>query len=104
MFYREVGQFKTSYTADSQVFPILQDKIGIIAMLVIAYLIIPLSANDFFITTVMIPFLVFSLATIGLNILVGYTGQLSLGTGAFCSPSLPSNARMISSRVAGLHR
>ena len=83
MFYREVGQFKTSYTADSQVFPILQDKIGIIAMLVIAYLIIPLSANDFFITTVMIPFLVFSLATIGLNILVGYTGQLSLGTGAF---------------------
>ena len=31
----------------------------------------------------MIPFLVFTLATIGLNILVGYTGQLSLGTGAF---------------------
>ncbi len=83
MFYREVGQFKTNYTADSQVFPILQDKIGIIAMLVIAYLVIPLAGNDFFITTVMIPFLVFTLATIGLNILVGYTGQLSLGTGAF---------------------
>lgn len=83
MFYREVGQFKTNYTADSQVFPILQDKIGIIAMLVIAYVIIPMAGNDFFITTVMIPFLVFTLATIGLNILVGYTGQLSLGTGAF---------------------
>ncbi|MEM9472094.1 MAG: branched-chain amino acid ABC transporter permease [Pseudomonadota bacterium] len=83
MFYREVGQFKTNYTADSQVFPILQDKIGIIAMLVIAYVVIPAAGNDFFITTVMIPFLVFSLATIGLNILVGYTGQLSLGTGAF---------------------
>ena len=83
MFYREVGQFKTNYTDDSQVFPILQDKIGIIAMLVIAYLVIPMAGNDFFITTVMIPFLVFSLATIGLNILVGYTGQLSLGTGAF---------------------
>ncbi|MGI9514571.1 MAG: branched-chain amino acid ABC transporter permease [Anderseniella sp.] len=83
MFYREVGQFKTNYAADSQVFPILQDKIGIIAMLVIAYLVIPMAGNDFFITTVMIPFLVFSLATIGLNILVGYTGQLSLGTGAF---------------------
>ncbi len=83
MFYREVGQFKTNYTADSQVFPILQDKIGIIAMLMIAYVVIPAAGNDFFITTVMIPFLVFSLATIGLNILVGYTGQLSLGTGAF---------------------
>lgn len=83
MFYREVGQFKTNYTADSQVFPILQDKLGIIAMLVIAYVIIPMAGNDFFITTVMIPFLVFTLATIGLNILVGYTGQLSLGTGAF---------------------
>ena len=83
MFYREVGQFKTNYTADSQVFPILQDKIGIISMLVIAYVVIPLAGNDFFITTVMIPFLVFTLATIGLNILVGYTGQLSLGTGAF---------------------
>jgi branched-chain amino acid transport system permease protein len=32
---------------------------------------------------VMIPFLVFSLAAIGLNILTGYTGLLSLGTGAF---------------------
>jgi branched-chain amino acid transport system permease protein len=83
MFYREVGQFKTNYTADSQVFPILQDKLGIIAMLVIAYVVIPMAGNDFFITTVMIPFLVFTLATIGLNILVGYTGQLSLGTGAF---------------------
>ncbi len=83
MFYREVGQFKTSYTADSQVFPILQDKLAIIAMLVIAYVVIPMAGNDFFITTVMIPFLVFTLATIGLNILVGYTGQLSLGTGAF---------------------
>lgn len=83
MFYREAGQFKTNYTTDSQVFPILQDKLGIIAMLVIAYVVIPLAGNDFFITTVMIPFLVFTLATIGLNILVGYTGQLSLGTGAF---------------------
>ncbi len=31
----------------------------------------------------MIPFLIFSLAAIGLNLLTGYTGLLSLGTGAF---------------------
>ena len=44
---------------------------------------IPLLGSDFFITTVMIPFLVFALAAIGLNLLTGYAGQLSLGTGGF---------------------
>ncbi len=83
MFYREVGQFKTNYTADSQVFPILQDKFAIIAMLVIAFVFVPAFGGEFFLKSIMIPFLIFTLATIGLNILVGYTGQLSLGTGAF---------------------
>src|SRR5437016_10896963 len=83
MLYREAGQFKTSYTSDQAVFPILQDRIGIGVILAIAYLVIPLSANDFVINAVMIPFLIFSLASIGLNLLTGYTGLLSLGTGAF---------------------
>jgi branched-chain amino acid transport system permease protein len=83
MLYRETGQFKTTYTSDSQVFPILQDKIGLIAMLLIAFLVVPVFGSEFFVKTVMTPFLIFTLATIGLNILVGYTGQLSLGTGAF---------------------
>src|SRR5205085_12029564 len=73
----------TSYTSDQAVFPILQDRIGIRVILAIAYLVIPLSANDFVINAVMIPFLIFSLASIGLNLLTGYTGLLSLGTGAF---------------------
>ncbi len=83
MLYRETGQFKTDYVADSQVFPILQDKVGIAAILAVAFVLIPLFGNDFFLNSIMIPFLIFALATIGLNILVGYTGQLSLGTGAF---------------------
>jgi branched-chain amino acid transport system permease protein len=83
MFYREVGQFKTNYSSDSQVFPILQDKIGIFAMLVVAFVFVPMFGSEFFLNSIMIPFLIFTLATIGLNILVGYTGQLSLGTGAF---------------------
>jgi branched-chain amino acid transport system permease protein len=83
MLYREVGQFKTSYSADQAVFPILQDRMGLAAILFIAFAVIPVFGNDFLINSVMIPFLVFALATIGLNILVGYTGQLSLGTGAF---------------------
>jgi branched-chain amino acid transport system permease protein len=82
VFYRETGQFKTTYASDMAVFPIRQDRIGIALILIIA-LIIPFVANDFIITSVMIPFLVFSLAAIGLNILTGYTGLISLGTGAF---------------------
>jgi branched-chain amino acid transport system permease protein len=83
MFYREAGQFKTSYAADMAVFPVLQDRIGLGVILVVAFVVLPLFGNDFLINAVMIPFLVFSLAAIGLNILTGYTGLLSLGTGAF---------------------
>lgn len=83
MFYREAGQFKTSYAADMAVFPILQDKIGIALILAAAFLVIPLTGSAFFLSVVMIPFLVFSLAAIGLNLLTGYTGLLSLGTAGF---------------------
>ena len=83
MLYREAGQFKTSYAADMAVFPILQDRIGIVVILAVAFVVIPLTGNDFIINAVMIPFLIFALAAIGLNLLTGYTGQLSLGTGAF---------------------
>jgi branched-chain amino acid transport system permease protein len=83
MLYREVGQYKTSYQADMAMFPILQDRIGIAAILLIAFVAIPLTGNDFLLNAVMIPFLVFSLAAIGLNLLTGYTGLVSLGTGAF---------------------
>src|SRR5690349_20062146 len=83
MLYREAGQFKTSYASDFAVFPILQDRIGIAVILAFAFVIIPLTGNDFLVNAVMIPFLIFSLAAIGLNLLTGYTGLLSLGTGAF---------------------
>src|SRR5580693_10666337 len=65
------------------VFPILQDRIGIGVILLVAFVVIPLIGNDFLLQAVMIPFLIFSLAAIGLNLLTGYTGLLSLGTGAF---------------------
>ncbi len=82
MFYREVGQFKTTYAADQAIFPIVQDRIGLAVIAAIA-LAVPFVANDDFLASIMIPVLIFSLAAIGLNILTGYAGQLSLGTGAF---------------------
>ena len=83
MLYREVGQYKTNYAADMAVFPILQDRIGMAVILGIAFVGFPLFANTFVLNAVMIPFLIFALAAIGLNLLTGYTGLLSLGTGAF---------------------
>lgn len=82
MLYRETGQFKTSYASDQSVFPILQDRIGVIVIIAAAYA-LAFVGNDFVINAVMTPFLIYSLAAIGLNILTGYTGQLSLGSGAF---------------------
>ncbi len=83
MLYREAGQFKTNYRDDSAIFPILQDRMAIIFYLAVAFIVVPLFGSDFFINSIMIPFLIFTLAAIGLNILTGYTGQISLGTGAF---------------------
>ncbi|WP_150286270.1 branched-chain amino acid ABC transporter permease [Rhabdaerophilum calidifontis] len=83
MLYRETGQFKKTYAADMAVFPILQDRIGLAVILVVAAGFIPAFGSNFFLSSVMIPFLVFSLAAMGLNIITGYTGLISLGTGAF---------------------
>jgi branched-chain amino acid transport system permease protein len=83
MFYRENGQFKTTYRADQQILPIAQDRIAMLVLLAIAFAVVPLLASDYFFRAILIPFLIFSLAAIGVNILVGYCGQISLGSGAF---------------------
>jgi branched-chain amino acid transport system permease protein len=83
MFYRENGQFKTSYRKDQQIFPILQDRIAIALLLLVAFALVPMLASDYFFRAILIPFLIFSLAAVGVNILVGYCGQISLGSGAF---------------------
>ena len=83
MLYREAGQFKTSYAADQSLFPIAQDKWGILLLLAFALFAVPFLANEYMLNSILVPFLVFSLAAIGLNILTGYCGQLSLGTGGF---------------------
>src|SRR3982751_378692 len=83
MLYREAGQFKSTYAADQAVFLLVQDRIGIAAILLIAFVVMPVTGGSFLNQAIMIPFLIFSLAAIGLNILAGYTGLVSLGTGAF---------------------
>ncbi|MDP7624989.1 MAG: branched-chain amino acid ABC transporter permease [Rhodospirillales bacterium] len=83
MFYREAGQFKTRYAADQAIFPIAEDRWCVIAFVLFAYLGVPLFAEEYLLQAILIPVLTFSLAAVGLNILTGYCGQLSLGTGGF---------------------
>ncbi len=83
MLYREAGDFKASYVADSQTFPIRFDRYGYFAILAIAFLLVPFMINDYWANSIVVPFLIYTIAALGLNILIGYCGQLSLGTGAF---------------------
>jgi branched-chain amino acid transport system permease protein len=83
MLYRESGDFKTSYAQDQQTFPIYFDRISYFAMLATAILIVPFLLNDYWTNAVILPFLIYSIAAIGLNILTGYCGQVSLGSGGF---------------------
>ncbi len=83
MLYRENGQFKTSYRADQQIFPIAQDRIFLLLLLAVAFIAVPAVASDYMFRAILIPFVIMSLAALGVNILVGYCGQISLGSGAF---------------------
>ena len=83
MLYRTAGQFKTSYVGDQALFPVRQDARLLVIILIFAWIVFPLTANEFAFQTLLIPILIYSLAALGLNILTGYAGQLSLGTAAF---------------------
>ncbi len=82
MFYRENGQFKTSYPADQQIFAIDQDRWAILSLVILAF-VVPLLVDEYMLRAILIPFLILALAAIGVNILVGYCGQISLGSGGF---------------------
>jgi branched-chain amino acid transport system permease protein len=83
MLYRENGQFKSSYAADQQMLPILQDRVFMAALLVFAFAGVPFIAGDYLFLSILIPFLILTIAAIGLNLLVGYCGQISIGHAAF---------------------
>ncbi|MCP5076353.1 MAG: branched-chain amino acid ABC transporter permease, partial [Rhodobacteraceae bacterium] len=83
MLYREAGVFKTSYAKDQETFPIPFDKAGYFLALIVAFGVIPFLINDYWANAILLPFLIYAIAAIGLNILTGYCGQVSLGSGGF---------------------
>jgi branched-chain amino acid transport system permease protein len=83
VIYREAGQFKTSYASDQAIFPIVQDRVVVVLAIVAAFVVPTVMASEYWLQAVLIPFLIYALAALGLNLLTGYAGQLSLGTGGF---------------------
>jgi len=83
MLYRENGQFKSTYRADQQMLPVLQDRVFMLALVAFAFVVVPFFASNYLFLSMLIPFLILALAAIGLNLLVGYCGQISIGHAAF---------------------
>ncbi|SFO12999.1 branched-chain amino acid transport system permease protein [Pseudomonas sp. NFACC24-1] len=101
MFYRETGQFNTRYAQDRRFFALRQDRQGLAALLLFAFVVVPWLGNDYWFSAILIPFLVLSLAGLGLNLLTGYAGQLSLGSAAFMAVGAFATYNL-EIRVAGL--
>ncbi len=97
MLYREAGDYKTTYSDDNQTFPIKADRIGYYVILLVAFAFIPFVINDYWASAVLLPFLIYGIAAIGLNILVGYCGQVSLGTGGFMAVGAYATYKLMTS-------
>jgi len=96
MFYREAGHFYTTYAKDQGIFQLKQDKYGLWGILFFAFLVVPIglfllvqggvmagTTKDYLYNSILLLLLVNCMAAMGLNILTGYCGQISLGTAAF---------------------
>jgi branched-chain amino acid transport system permease protein len=97
MLYREAGDFKTSYAADAQTFPIAFDRNAFYLLVAVAILAVPLVINNYWSNAILLPFLIWSIAAIGLNILTGYCGQVSLGTGGFMAVGAFASFKLMTS-------
>src|SRR5918999_5842025 len=84
MLHRESGVFKTSYAADMALFPLPIARWTILAIVVLFTVILPLSLHEYYLSIINLS-LIAIVGALGLNILVGYTGQISIGHAAFMS-------------------
>jgi len=84
MIHRECGVLKTSYEADMALYPLPIARWTVAALAVIFFLVIPLTLHEYYLSVANLVW-VAVIGALGLNILVGYTGQVSIGHGAFMS-------------------
>src|SRR6516165_11208677 len=94
MFHREAGVFKTSYAADMALYPlpVARWAVGACAGLFIA--VVPLTLGEYPLSLINLC-LIAIVGALGLNILLGYSGQISIGQGAFMSVGAYTAANLI---------
>jgi branched-chain amino acid transport system permease protein len=84
MFHRESGYYKTTYEADMALYPLPIGKYAIVGIAVVFFLIAPMLLDDYYLSIINL-IAIAVVGALGLNILLGYTGQLSIGHAAFMS-------------------
>src|ERR1700687_1370149 len=94
MFHRESGVFKTSYAADMALYPLPIAKWAVAACAGLFIVVAPLALGEYYISILNL-ILIAVVGALGLNILVGYTGQLSIGHGAFMSVGAYTAANLV---------
>jgi branched-chain amino acid transport system permease protein len=95
MFHRESGVFKTSYAADMALYPLPIARWTVAALAALFIVAAPLTFGTYPLSILNL-ILIAVVGALGLNILVGYTGQISIGTGAFMSVGAYTAANLIS--------
>src|SRR4029077_7443866 len=94
MLPRESGVFKTSYAADMALYPLPIARWTVAALAAFFIVIAPLALGEYYISILNL-ILIAVVGALGLNILVGYTGQISIGTGAFMSVGAYTAANLV---------
>src|SRR5499433_2111483 len=94
MFHRESGVFKTSYAADMALYPLPIAKWAVAAFAGLFIVIVPLALGEYYVSILDL-ILIAIVGALGLNILVGYTGQISIGHGAFMSVGAYTAANLV---------
>jgi branched-chain amino acid transport system permease protein len=84
MIHRECGVLKTTYAADMALYPLPIARWTVGALAVLFFVIIPLCLHEYYLSIANLVAIAV-IGALGLNILVGYTGQISIGHGAFMS-------------------
>ena len=94
MFHRESGVFKTNYAADMALYPLPIAKWAVTAFAGLFIVVVPLTLGEYYVSILNL-ILIAIVGALGLNILVGYTGQISIGHGAFMSVGAYTAANLV---------
>lgn len=94
MFYRESGEYKTDYKRDMTLYALPISRFAVGLMLLLFFVAAPLLMSEYQLTLLSLVAIAV-VGALGLNILVGYAGQLSIGHAAFMSVGAYTAANLV---------